>query len=539
MQLPAHALEFLRKTLQLRSVERSWLPVPLDAVRLQASTLDERQIDLFSALLGRENVSTARADRVLHAGGKSTPDLYRRRTGDALGAPDAVLHPGSNDDVQGILALCAAEQIAVIPFGGGTSVVGGVEPLRSSPDGPAFNAAVTVDLGRMNAMVDIDPINRLASFQAGIRGPAIEAALSAHGFTLGHLPQSHQQATLGGYVATRSAGQASTGYGRSDELVRKLRLESPRGMLAVGGQAPASAAGPDLLGTVIGSEGTLGVITEATMAIVPKPEFRRYGAWAFASFEAGAAALRSVIQAGFAPPTVARLSDAEETESTLRLAGGGKISALRRYLAIRGMKQPALALFVWEGEQRPTAVARQKCAALLRAAGGVYITAAPALSWDKGRFGAPYLRDELLNRGILAETLETATSWSHLPALHRAVASAIHAAIADGGKTGWVQAHISHLYPDGASLYFTFLAGQESDPLQQLHRIKSAASEAIVAERATITHHHAVGTEHAPYLVAEIGELGVDVLRGIKTALDPSGIMNPGKLIPAMTEDRK
>lgn len=532
-------MAFLRKTLALGPDRRGQLPVPLEEVRLRPSLLDDLQQAMFVEALGAEHVSLMAEDRVRHAGGKSTADLYRRRSGDALAAPDAVLSPASNDEVQKILQICVREGIAVVPFGGGTSVVGGVEPVRSASGGHRGTAVVALDLGRMATMLDFDPINRLATFQAGIRGPAIEAALAARGFTLGHLPQSHQQASLGGYLATRSAGQASTGYGRSDQLVRRLRLEAPRGSLELGGFAPATAAGPDLLGTVVGSEGTLGVITEATMAVVPRPERKRYGTWAFPDFERGAEALRRLVHSGITLPAVARLSDRDETESTLRLAGGAKVAGLRAYLALRGIRRPALALFVWEGESRATATARRKGAALLRAAGGVYLTAAPAQSWDEGRFHAPYLRDQLLNIGVLAETLETATSWDRLPALHHAVRQAIHDAISAGGQTGWVQAHVSHVYAGGASLYFTFLAGQEKDPLQQLQRIKAAASKAIVTERATITHHHAVGIDHAPYLAAEIGDLGVDVLRGIKAALDPTGIMNPGKLIPAMEEDQK
>ncbi|MBQ1444520.1 MAG: FAD-binding oxidoreductase [Renibacterium sp.] len=538
-ELPGHATAFLRTALELDSVARDHLPVRLDQVSLPESSLDESRLALFRDALGAEHVSTAAADRVLHAGGKSTPDLYRRRTGNAQAAPDAVLSPGSDQEIRKILEICVREHIAVTPFGGGTSVVGGVEPIRSAPNGQTFTAAVALDLGRMAQLLELDPVNRLATFQTGIRGPAIEAALAAHGFTLGHLPQSHQQATLGGYLATRSAGQASTGYGRSDALVRRLSLESPRGTLDLGGFAPATAAGPDLRSIVVGSEGTLGVITKATMAIVPQPEHKRHGAWAFADFESGTEALRALVQAGIPLPAVARLSDREETESTLRLAGGAKIAALRKYLALRGMPQPALALFVWEGGKAATAAARRQCAKLLRAAGAVYLSSAPATSWEHGRFSAPYLRDRLLDIGVLVETLETATSWDRLPALHEAVNQAILGAISDGGKSGWSQAHVSHVYPGGASLYFTFLAGQESDPLQQLQRIKAAASEAIVKERATITHHHAIGTDHAPYLAAEIGPLGVDVLRSIKAALDPTGIMNPGKLIPAMEEDQK
>jgi alkyldihydroxyacetonephosphate synthase len=433
--------------------------------------------------------------------------------------------PGTSAEVSEVLALCAAERVAVVPFGGGTSVVGGVEPLR----GP-FASVITLDLARMNQLLSIDAESRTATFQAGIRGPAIEAALAQHGFTLGHFPQSHQQATLGGYAATRSAGQSSTGYGRSDDLVTALRVETPSGTLAMGGHAPADAAGPHLTQLLLGSEGVLGVITEVTVTIVPAPVEKSYGAWAFPSFEAGAAALRALAQDTPAGdlPAVVRLSDADETAANFELAGGRTIVALRRYLAARGLQHPALGLFVWEGARGLTAGRKRRCARVFRAHGGVYVTARPARSWDDGRFLAPYRRDELLTRGVFVETLETAAPWSQLNATHDAVHQAITSVMASPCH---VQAHVSHVYAGGASLYYTVVAALESDGLEQYRRMKSAASAAIVAAGATITHHHAVGTDHAPYLAAEIGDLGISVLAAVKRELDPVGILNPGKLI--------
>lgn len=527
------SLDYLQTELGLDSIAVTRAPVPFEQVVLPESSLSAAQITALRGVLSPEQVSTNRKDRIVHSGGKSTPDLLRRRSGDCRNAPDAVLFPHSSEEVAALLTVCAEQKIAVVPFGGGTSVVGGVDPNRGK-----FSAIVSIDLEHLDSLLRLDPVSRTATFQAGIRGPAVEAALAPLGFTLGHLPQSHQEATLGGYAATRSAGQASTGYGRSDELITAVRVETPRGPLHLGGRAPASAAGPKLLDVVIGSEGTLGIITEVTVRIVPAPKHKSYGAWAFPDFESGSAALRALIQDGAHSdmPDVCRLSDQDETYATFRQSGSREVALLENYLKRRGYARPALALFLWEGQNRATAARKRRSAAILRKAGGIYVTGLPAKAWEKGRFSAPYLRDELLGRGVLVETLETAAEWSNLDTLHAEVSQAIANNLqADHAGGGYVMCHVSHVYPDGASLYYTFVTGMEGDglapSLAQCQRIKKAASEAIVAAGATITHHHAVGQDHAPYLKAEIGELGVEVLAGIKEVLDPEGILNPGKLI--------
>ncbi len=526
--LSAGTLEFLRSTLKLRSVAPDHPPVELSEVRVEPIAISDAVLDDLRAIVGPSHVATDPTTRILHAGGKSTPDLIRRRGGDALEAPDAVVFPGGETEVRAILALCVRLRLAVVAFGGGTSVVGGVEPLRGR-----FAGVITLDMARMDRLLHVDPLARTATFEAGIRGPAIEAALAPHGLTMGHFPQSHQEATLGGYVATRSAGQASTGYGRSDDLVKSAHLETPSGPFDVGSQAPGSAAGPKLLDVVVGSEGTLGVITRATVKVVPVPAAKVYGSWSFPSFEAGAEAMRRLRQDGARGdmPHVCRLSDTDETASTFKL-GGAKTGALQRYLGLRGQRTPAMALFVWEGSEQEAKAGKRRSARIMRAAGGISLGPLPGKSWEHGRFSGPYLRDELLTRGVFVETLETATSWGLLAQTYADVRAAILDALQADGGSAYVQTHVSHVYSDGASLYFTFLAGMEGDPLAQNARVKAAASEAIVAAGATITHHHGVGVDHAPYMGAEIGDLGIKVLAGIKSALDPAGIMNPGKLLP-------
>ncbi len=515
-------------------------PVALDAVELAPSRLESAGAgraarDALVAVVGPDHVHTDREWRVGHAGGKSYPDLYRLRTGDGSNAPDAVVVPGSADEVQRVIHVAVEHHLAVVPFGGGTSVVGGVGAgsVPSHPDDP-FTATVTLDLRRLDRLVAVDPRSRTATFEPGLRGPEIEQALHPHGFTLGHYPQSHQEATLGGYVATRSAGQASTGYGRIDDNVLGVRLATPRGELVVGGRSPGSATGPRLLDVVVGSEGALGIITEATLAVAPLPTEKRHAAWFFESFEAGAEAVRHLVQdagRGIAPD-VCRLSDEDETRVNLTLAGRlGR--RLLRYAAVRGAAAPALLVTQFEGTDAGLVRHRARASArVLERHGGRRLPRQVGQAWEKGRFAGPYLRDELMDHRVLADTLETGTIWGNLTDLHSRVAGAIRGALEVDGRRAIVMCHVSHVYGTGASLYYTFIAPESDDPIGQWQAVKTAASDAIIAGGGTISHHHSIGTDHRDHLAAEVGETGVGVLRAIKAELDPTGILNPGKLIP-------
>jgi alkyldihydroxyacetonephosphate synthase len=491
-------------------------PVPRrTAPVLTPSRLDDADLAAVGAIVGAEHASTADAVRMLHLGGKSTPDLLRRRLDEPQSAPDAVVSPASHDEVAAILAVCDERRLAVVPFGGGTSVVGGVDPET----GP-HRAVIAVDLERTAALLDLDEISLLATFGAGTTGPQAEELLGARGYTLGHFPQSFLHASLGGYAATRSSGQASRGYGRFDDLVHALRVASPAGELSLG-RAPASAAGPDLRQLFVGSEGAFGVLTEVTVRIRPRPAATVYGAWTFPDFASGAAAFREATQRGIRP-TVLRLSD--ETETRVNAAMGGHLTRL----------SGCLALATFEGADIPEAERiRDDLDRVLTRHGAKSRGEDPARSWERGRFASPALRDTLMDAGVLAETLETATTWSALPELKSAVTAALSAALTASGTKPIVLCHISHVYPAGASLYFTVVAALTDDPQAQWAQAKDAASRAIVDARGTITHHHAVGRDHRPYLEAEIGPLGVEVLRAVKRVVDPRGIMNPGVLIPS------
>jgi alkyldihydroxyacetonephosphate synthase len=385
----------------------------------------------------------------------------------------------------------------------------------------------------MQRLVDLDRTSQLATFEPGISGVRAETLLASRGFTLGHFPQSYEFATIGGYVATRSAGQASTGYGRIDELVRGVRLVAPAGELVVK-PFPASAAGPELRELVVGSEGALGVITEATLAVRPLPARRRYEGWSFRSFEQGCEAFRRVEQSG-GRPDVARLSDEHETRLSLAMASSGSASARagKAYLRLRGHEGGCIVIVGFEGDERDAAHRRSHTRSIFRSAGGVALGERPSNAWLRNRYAGPYLRDALLDRGVMVETLETATTWTRLAELYAGVGEALREALSARGTPPLVMCHVSHLYRSGASLYFTFIAAQEQGAeLDQWRAAKTAASDAIVAHGGTITHHHAVGRDHTPWLRAEVGELGIELLRDAKERLDPRGIMNPGKLLP-------
>jgi alkyldihydroxyacetonephosphate synthase len=466
-------------------------------------------------------------DRLRHAAGRGYADLVRLRSGIVERAPDAVLLPSDAEAVRHVLAVCAAEGVAVVPFGGGTSVVGGVEPLRGG-----HKRLISLDLGSLRE-TSVDRRSLTARLGAGLRGPEAEAELVKHGLTLGHFPQSFEYATVGGFAATRSAGQASSGYGRFDDLVTAVRLIAPAGELETL-ETPHSAAGPSLRELIVGSEGTLGVIPEVTVRVRPAPEERRYEGWIAESFEAGAETVRALAQ-GPGLPAVIRVSDEDETRASLALSGprGAAGALFGRYLRLRRREGGALIVVGFEGDRESVARDRALAVRALRSGGAAYLGQAAGRSWEHGRFHGPYLRDALMDMGAVVETLETSHTWSRLGELRAAVGAAIRDSLADQGTPGLTMCHLSHAYADGASLYFTFIAAaRHGAELEQWSAVKRAACEAIVAAGGTITHHHAVGRDHAPYMEAEVGEIGLEVLRAAKEALDPAGIMNPGKLLP-------
>ncbi|HET8617259.1 MAG TPA: FAD-binding oxidoreductase [Actinomycetales bacterium] len=485
--------------------------IPLADVRLPPVRLDGTMIARLGDVVGHDHVRTDDESRVRHTRGRSTTDLIRLRAGDAGDAPDAVVRPGSDDEVLALLSLCSNESVAVVPFGGGTSVVGG---LTAEVGGHA--GVVALDLARMDRLVRLDETSQTATLQAGVTGPRAEELLQRNGFTLGHFPQSFEYATIGGFAATRSSGQSSSGYGRFDDMVVGLTLVTPVGALRLG-HAPASAAGPDLRQLTLGSEGAFGVITEVTLQVRPVPAQKRYEAWRLGSFTEGLDAVRALVQHGVAP-TVLRLSD--EAETAVGLSQPDTVGEI--------VGSGCQVVTGYEGSAEEVARSREATSQLLTRLGATPLGEAQGEAWAAHRFAGPYLRDSLLDAGALVETLETATYWSRLPEVYDAVRSSLVASLGQA----IVLCHVSHVYATGASLYFTVATRQTDDPVGQWAEAKAAASGAVVRCGATITHHHGVGRDHRPYLAAEIGDLGVQLLRAVKERLDPAGVMNPGVLIP-------
>jgi alkyldihydroxyacetonephosphate synthase len=483
-----------------------------DEPSLLPSAIEPSLLEGLGALIGAEHVRTDDETRRLRTRGKSTPDLLRARAGDLTDAPDAVVRPGSHDEVAAVLAFAAEHRLAVVPFGGGTSVTGGLVARREG-----FGGVLSLDLVRMKRLVAVDHVSMTATLEPGLRGPEAEALLAAEGLTLGHFPQSFEYASIGGFAATRSSGQSSAGFGRFDSLVVGLTVATPRGRVDLG-SAPATAAGPDLRQLFLGSEGAFGVITAVTVRVRRLPAVKVYEGWRWPSFADGRTAMRTLAQAGLLP-TVIRLSD--EAETSINLADPGSIGAE----AAAG----CLMITGFEGEPELVEARRGAVTAVLAGLGGVGVGTEAGERWAQGRFDAPYLRDSMLDVGVLVETLETATFWSGVDRLYADVKAALEREL---GQPAIVLCHVSHVYETGCSLYFTVAAKQADDPLAQWGRAKAAATEAMVAAGATITHHHAVGTDHRPWLAQEIGPLGVSVLRAVKADLDPTGILNPGVLIP-------
>jgi len=475
--------------------------------------------DVMAALesaVGTEHVATDDLSRVKHTRGSSFLDVMRLRGGDTSDAPDVVVRPGSPEDVEAVLAVCVGARVAVVPYAGGTSVVGGLTPDRAG-----YAGVVSLDLGRLDQVLDIDPVSRIATIQAGTRGPDAERALNAAGFTLGHFPQSYEGATIGGYAAARSAGQSSAGYGRFDDMVVGLSVTTPAGRWQLG-NAPKSASGPDLRHLVLGSEGTLGVITEVRVRIRELPEERRFEAWRFEDFEAGSAAMRHLAQEGLLP-AVLRLSDETETAGMLADPRGEVGEAPHGCLVITGFEGSVRAV-----DRRHAAVSEA-----LEELGGWCLGPDIGEAWRVGRFHAPYNRDPLIDAGVLVETLETVTFWSQIPRLKGAVTQAVTDALTAQGTPPLVYCHISHVYETGASLYFTVTCAQNEDPIAQWRAAKAAGSAAIRECGAASTHHHGIGTDHRDIFAEEIGPVGLAVLRAVKSSVDPQHVLNPGVLLPA------
>ncbi|HEX4718510.1 MAG TPA: FAD-binding oxidoreductase [Thermoleophilaceae bacterium] len=504
------------------------LPVPEPA--LPAALRSE-----LESALGEEYVSTDPLDRVVHGRGKSLRDLVRQRRGHFSRLPDVVVMPADEGEVAATLEAALAADAVVIPFGGGTSISGSLEPPADEE-----RPVVSVDLQRLNRVLEIDEISRLARVQAGIYGPELERQLDERGWAFGHFPDSFTHSTLGGWIATRSSGMQSDRYGDIADLTRAVRVVTPAGLLATR-PVPAASTGPSVREMVLGSEGRLGVITEATVHVRRTPPTRVVLGYLFPDWAEAIAAMRD-IAASEAEPTVTRVSDSYETRFSFATRKDPtaldrvKSAALAAYLQRRrgyDVENMCLSFIGYEGTQRHVASQRRFVGRIVTRHGGLCIGAGPGALYDQKKFDTPYIRDFLLDRGALADVSETSAPWNALVPLYNAVMRAARDAFASLGVRGYIMCHLSHSYHSGACLYFTFAfkPGAVREPLDQYGQVKSAIQQAFVDNGATLSHHHAVGTEHAQWLEEDISTPGVVMLRGLFDSVDPAQNLNPGKIV--------
>jgi alkyldihydroxyacetonephosphate synthase len=515
-------------------------PLPASTVRYLENTVGEgARLEDASLKQSLANVAVSRLrvhplilmdpeERLRHARGQSLPDWIALRSGQIGAFPDGVAYPTSDEEVRNLLDYARKTGVKVIPFGGGTSVVGHINPIRGEVP------ILTMDLSRMNRLLALDEVSHLATFEAGVSGPEIEKQLSARGYTLGHFPQSFEFSTLGGWIVTRSSGQQSYHYGRIENLFAGGHIETPIGAMDLPVH-PASAAGPDLKQIVLGSEGRFGVVTHSTVQVQRKPGFEAFYGVFFHDWEQGTAAVREITQAGISV-SMMRLSDAVETTTTLALAGKDNLVNWAEFgLQAAGYdNERCMLIFGVTGSRRQAVQARSNAMEIIREYRGLMTGSTIGNIWKKSRFYSAYVRNTLWENGYASDTLETAVPWASVMTTALETRRVIQDGLTNSDERVLVFAHLSHVYQYGASIYFTYLYRRAIDPAETLRRwqiLKSAASRVIVAHGGTISHQHGVGVDHAPYLEAEKGPLGLQTLETITRMFDPDGMMNPGKLV--------
>lgn len=481
-----------------------------------------------SRLTDNKVITTDKIERIKHSTGQSFSDWVKIRSGENLIFPDAVAFPKSNDEISEILKFAKEENAIIIPYGGGTSVVGHLTvPNTEKP-------VITVDMGCMNSLINIDKTSNIANFQAGVNGEDLEASLATHGYTLGHYPQSFELSSLGGWIAARSSGQFSSNYGRIENLFAGGNIQTPNGRIELP-PFPASAAGPDIRQMLLGSEGRYGLITDAKVRVSPIPQKQEFRSAFFKNEFDAINTVRQLAQAHI-PLAMTRLSLKDETESTLSQSEPSKIiSALRKYLSFRGAKEEkCLLIYGAVGEKYKVNYALKQAYKIISANSGIYVGSSIGNVWYKGRFHYPYIRNNLWELGYATDTLETANIWSKIPDTVKDIDNSIKESLSDIGEKVYVITHLSHMYSHGSSLYTSYifrLGNTPKETLERWERIKKAASEAIVKSGGTISHQHGIGLDHAPYLESEKGELGIKMIKNVCSTVDPDRMMNPGKLV--------
>lgn len=519
----------------LRPRERDTVDFP--TARVPASTASEDVLTVLRGISGAEHVSVDDELRIVHWAGKSVLELMQTLRNDFARVPDAVVYPGSEDEVTAILTAAVEHDLVVIPFGGGSSIS---RSLQAEAD--ETRCIVSVDMGRLNKVLEIDETSGLATIQAGVLGPDMEEQLNARGWTLGHFPDSFAHSTLGGWAATRSSGMQSDKYGDIADIVRGLRMVRPSGTVVLR-SLPSTSTGPSLREMIIGSEGRLGIITELTVQVHRLPQEHEVIAYMFPTWQQALTAVRQYTEAEI-PLTFARVSDAHETAFSLatqkaatsvkgKLAAKGQ-DALWAVMRKRGWDTDAMCIsyVCFEGTPKDVAERKKAVAKIAKAQGAVVLGSGPGALYDQKKFDTPHLRDFLLEQNTVGDVSETAAPWSRLTTVHKAAYDAAQRAYERIGKTGWIMSHMSHSYRSGACLYFTFAyVFDDEKPYEEYEIVKSAIQQSFVDSGATLSHHHGVGVEHQPWMEQDVSPEGVALMKGLFHAADPGTNFNPGKIV--------
>lgn len=500
----------------------------------------------LASVVGEDNVTTDKMERVVHAYGKSIRDLIRVRANQIERTPDVVVYPGNEDEVQKVVDLAVAADAVIIPFGGGSNIASSLEPRADES-----RVVLSLDMGRMRELIDIDEESGLARIQAGALGPDLEEQLGARGWTIGHFPDSFTHSSLGGWIATRSSGMQSDKYGDIADIVRGLHVVRPGGILVIR-PIPSTSTGPSVREMILGSEGRLGIITEATVQVHRIPAKRDVYAYFFPNWEAGTAAMQEIAESD-ATPSITRVSDARETGFSL--ATSKERHGLDKFLAGTvlptlmkskgwakqpgGLENICLSFIGYEGSVAHAKRQKKLVDKIVKKHGGMGVGTGPGVLYDQKKFDTPYLRDFLLDRGAAGDVSESAMPWSKVNQVHDAVRVAADKAFDQIGIQGWIMSHLSHSYHSGACLYFTFAFVMGDDPIGEYNVVKTAIQQAFIDNGGSLSHHHGVGLEHAPWLEQDISTQGVAVMRGLFEAVDPGENFNPRKIVADVKETVK
>lgn len=512
----------------------STLPVNINSIHLPHQKLNEEALLSLHTHLKKDQLAFDSFERLLHTYGKSFRDLWRIRNGLIESAPDCVCYPESEQDVCAVLSIAKQHNCIVIPFGGGTNIASCVESPKSE------RMIISLDMRRMNKVLAVDKQSLTATIQAGALGPDIEKQLNAAGVNLGHFPDSFEHSSIGGWVATRSAGMQSDKYGKIEDMVISLRMVSPEGTI-VTKTVPKASNGIDINHVCIGSEGILGVITEVTVRVHPLPACKKFYGYLFPNFENGVAAIYECVTKQ-CMPIVTRLNDADKTalsfayktpQTGLKNIFGKLVKNYLKQVKKWDFSKVCLMIIAFEGDKKSVQQQQKKVNAIYKKWGGFNLGTSPGAAFEKGKYDYPYLRDFAMDRGIIADASDTSVVWSNVISAYQNIRQDILKAIQETGSQGWCGCHISHTYHTGASLYFTFACAEKAgEGLAQYSHIKKASEDAFMKHGGCLSHHHAVGYEHLPWIIEDVSAAGIRAMQSLKSGLDPQNIMNPGKIIP-------